>query len=169
MAANRTLEDIPLGWIETTRGEVQLLLDVGPSMDPYREDVERRPDELVRIVGDDELELRWFQECPLGPAGVLAPEQLEPVPYALPPARTRLVAVTAFGVRGHRPAPPAAVADWRRFAARCRRSGVPLVVLTPLAPDRRPRELRSRVAVVTWDRWTGVREVARAVRKERAA
>jgi hypothetical protein len=169
LAAGRAVEALPYEWIETTHGEVQLLLDIGPSMDPYREDVDRLPEELVRIVGDDALELRWFEDCPLGPGGVLAPEQLEPTAFVFPKSRTRLLAVTAFGARGPFPPAPSIVRAWRRLAARCRRNGVPLLVLTPIAPPRRPAALAGRIATVTWDHTTGVRDVARAVAAAKAA
>ena len=168
LAANRTIEELPYEWIETTHGEVQLLLDVGPSMEPYREDVDRLPRELVRIIGDEELELRWFEDCPLGAGGVLLPDQLEAIPFVFPKARTRLLAVTAFGTRGPFAPPREIVRSWRTFAARCRRNGVPLLVLTPLAPERRPAGLGDRLAAVTWDHATGVRDVARAVAAARA-
>jgi hypothetical protein len=168
LGARRPLAEIPLEWIETTRGELQLLLDTGVAMDPYREDVDRLPDELARVVGEDGLKLRWFEDCPTGSAGVFGPTDDEPAPYRLPAARTRLLAVTVFGLRGPLGAPPAAVEGWRRLARACRRRGVPLLVLTPLPPYRRPRGLGPHLAAVTWDRATGVRDVGRAVRKARA-
>jgi hypothetical protein len=154
LAGNRTLGELPLEWIETTRGEVLLLLDTGEAMDPYRADLDRLPGELARVVGHDGLKLRWFEDVP---TAVLGPLDDEPVPFHLPAAHTRVLAVTTFGVRGRHAAPPEVTAAWRRLARACRRARIPLLVLTPLR--RRP----VNVAAVTWDRTTGVRDIRRAL------
>jgi hypothetical protein len=167
LAGNRALDQIPLEWIESTRGEVQLLLDTGAAMDPFRLDVDRLPDELARVVGEDGLSLCWFEDCPTGRAGVQGLHDEEPLAFRQPAAGTRLLVVTAFGSRGQSGAPPALVDEWRRFGAACRRGGVPLLVLTPLPHLRVPAALRLQLALVTWDRSAGVRDVRRAVRRAR--
>jgi hypothetical protein len=163
VAEGRVLDGVPFEWIETTRGELQVLLDVGGATEPYRVDIDQLPGQLTRVLGADGIELRWFEDSPNGPAGVLAPEQLEPTRYELPIAGTRILAVTAFGVLGARPSPPDVVHRWRRFARDCRRVRIPLLVLTPLPPRRVP-PIGAGTAVVQWDRGSGVREVTRAVR-----
>ncbi len=163
LAAHRALDRIPLEWVDTTRGELMLLLDGSVAMDPFRVDLDRLPDELARVVGLDGLKVRWFEDCPTGPEGVMMVGDEEPRPFVLPGARTRLLAVTTFGVRGTLEAPPEVAKGWRRLAARCRRADVPLLVLTPLPPARRP----PGVAAVTWDRATSVRDVLRAERSAR--
>src|SRR5687768_16062114 len=60
-SAGRPVTELPLEWIETTSGDVQLLLDVGGAMDPFRADVDGLPDELARVVGPERLDLRWFE------------------------------------------------------------------------------------------------------------
>jgi len=164
-AESRVLTRVPLEWIETTSGKVQLLLDIGTGMEPYWLDVERLPEELSRVAGPDGLTLRWFEDCPFE-ADVLTPGNDEPVPYGLPAVGTRIVAVTGFGSRGAAGPPARVVRRWLRYAAACRRAGVPLVALTPL-PGRRLSGLARRVPLVTWDRPTGVRDVRRAVRAAR--
>lgn len=167
-AAKRALTRIPLQWLETTRGGVQLLLDVGAGMEPYEVDVQRLPLELSRVVGSDRLEIGWFEDCPY-PAGVYKPGDERPTPYRLPIAGTRVVAVTVFGARGPLPASRDIVNGWRRLAAACRRSRLPLVVLTPVPARRLPAALSRRIAVVAWDRTTSVASVMRAVRAARRA
>ena len=166
LATDRILTDMPMQWIETTSGSVQLLLDAGAAMEPYRRDIERLPEELMRVVGPDGVELRWFEDCPYM-SGVLAPNDEEPTHYRPPLSGARLLAVTTFGTRGALAPSADVVRGWLALAADCRRNQIPMVALSPLSARRVPAALKRRIATVAWDRKTDVRDVAEAVRAAR--
>lgn len=163
LAGREPLSGLPRRWTYTTGGVLQLLVDTGAGMEPYRLDTERLPDELVQAAGPDGLELRWFEDCPVVGEDVFLADRLEPEPYRLPHAPARILAVTTFGARGGLPAPPAVPGRWRAFAAAAAQAGLPVVALTPLPPRRRPPGLPRELRVVTWDRATDIRAVTHAV------
>jgi hypothetical protein len=163
LASREPLSGLPRRWTYTTGGMLQLLVDTGAGMAPYRLDAERLPDELVQAAGPDGLELRWFEDCPVVGEDVFLADRLEPEPYRLPHAPARILAVTTFGVRGGLPAPPAVSGRWSAFAAAAAQAGVPVLALTPLPPRRRPAGLPRELRVVTWDRATDIRAVTHAV------
>ena len=74
------------------------------------------------------------------------------------------MAVTTFGARGPVPPAPVVLHRWHEFHAASVREHTPLVVLTPLAPDRRPDGLPHQLAVVTWDRTTRVQQMLNTIR-----
>jgi hypothetical protein len=165
LAKGEPLRKVPRYLVKTTRGGLDLLLDVGAAMDPYRADMDRLPDEFARVVGSDGLQLRWFEDCPLSEEGVLIPERLESEPYRLPQTGTPILAVTMFGVRGPIPPQPEVLHGWRQFVSAANRANTPLVILTPLVPSQRPADLPPYSATVTWDHTASVRNVSHVVRR----
>ena len=159
------IEDFPREWVHTTRGAMHLLLDAEMMTGPYCGDVLRFPRDLEREAGPDGLEIRWFEGCPLSDRGVLLPGRADPEPYRMPARGTRILAVTTFGSRGTWLSAPARMAEWRRMSETARRAGTPLVILTPLLPPSRPDGLPQGLAIITWDRTTGVRETMRMARR----
>jgi hypothetical protein len=164
LARGQPLLDIPRLWIQSTRGGLELALDTGPGMEAYWRDTERLPDQLRSVLGPDGLEIRWFQDCPVGGDGVLLPETLDPVPYHLPPPDTLIVAVTTFGVHGALPPPLPVLLRWHQLFTAAARAGTPIVALTPLPTHRLPAGLPRRLAVVTWDRAARVQRTTNTLR-----
>jgi hypothetical protein len=164
LARGEPLLNIPRLWVQTTRGGIELVLDTGPGMEAYRRDVNRLPGQLKSVIGPDGLEIRWFQDCPAGGAGVFLPEALDPTPYRLPPAGTLIVAVTTFGAHGALPPPPSVLSRWHQLSFAAARAGTPVVCLTPLPMHRLPIGLPRRLAVVTWDRAARVQRTTNTLR-----
>lgn len=164
IARGEPLLDIPRLWVQTTRGGIELALDTGPGMEVYRRDVDRLPGQLSSVLGPDGLEIRWFQDCPVGGAGVFRPEALDPTPYRLPPPGTLIVAVTTFGAHGALPPPPSVLYRWHQLFAAATRAGTPVVGLTPLPAHRLPPGLPRRLAVVTWDRGARIQHTTNTLR-----
>jgi hypothetical protein len=161
VAMRRPLVHLPRQWISETSGRLELLLDTGLAMAPFRRDVDGFPEELRRVLGPDVLELGWFRDCPLLPPGVLRENQFDGESYVLPNPDVTVVAVTSVGVRGTRGAPAAVLRAWRDLADRAERSAASVILLTPLPVDR-VAPLVPGLSVVTWDRAAGVRDVAHA-------
>jgi len=164
LARGEPLLDIPRLWVQTTQGGIELALDTGPGMEAYRRDVDRLPGQLRSVLGPDGFAVRWFQDCPVGGAGVFLPEALDPTPYRLPPPGTLIVAVTTFGSHGALPPPPSVLARWHQLFYTAARAGTPVVGLTPLPTQRLPAGLPRRLAVVTWDRAARVQRTTNTLR-----
>jgi hypothetical protein len=164
LAHGRPLVDLPRLWIETTRGGTELVLDIGAGMQPFRSDLDQLPGQLSKVIGQQNLETCWFEDCPAGGPGVYLAGKLEPQRYRLPSAGTLIVAVTTFGVCGGLPAPSPVIRRWHGFVAAAARARTPVIALTPLRAERRPRDLPGELAVVTWDRTANVRGVSDASR-----
>jgi hypothetical protein len=164
LARGEPLLDIPRLWVQTTRGGIEFALDTGPGMEAYRRDVDRLPGQLSSVLGTDGLEIRWFQDCPVGGVGVFLPEALDPTPYRLPSPGTLIVAVTTFGAHGGLPPPPSVLDRWHQLFAAAIRARTPIVGLTPLPSHRLPPGLPRRLAVVTWDRAARVQRATNTIR-----
>jgi len=164
LARGEPLAEIPRQWVDTSRGGLELALDIGQGMEPYSSDVDRLPEQMRSIAGVDGLMLRWFEDCPVGGAGVLVPGELSPVRYHLPPVGTLIVVVTTFGARGSQPPDPLVLRRWHEFRRATTQGGIPLVALTPLPVHRRPSGLPSQLAIVTWDRTARVQHTTNTTR-----
>lgn len=136
LARGQPLTRVPRHWINTSRGRLELALDTGPGMEPYRHDVDRLAEQIARITGPDRLSLRWFHDGPAIRATRFDMGVPDSAHCGMPPAGTLIVAVTTFGTRGPVPPAPVVLHRWHEFHAASVREHTPLVVLTPLAPDR---------------------------------
>jgi hypothetical protein len=149
MVASRHLTTIPRKRLFTTRVGAQVLLDVGPGMQPFYSDVARLPQVLASIMGPGLTVLR-FDTFPLDGAGPRG----RPWPVYRPPAAgTPVLVVTGFGIGGTGAPRPASVARWAAFVqllgrAGCRRPSA----LVPGSADRVDPDLSKLMTVLPWDR-----------------
>lgn len=131
----------------TTRLGVQLLVDHGPSMGPFRPDLRLLADALRRVAGQHAVSVHAFR-------GSLAS-------YEPAPGRPILVA-TDLGIA------PTGVAvrptEWLALASRAKEVGSALIVLVPYPPSRWPTWAR-HLTVVHWDRPTTARHAQQAARR----
>ena len=165
LAQGRVLAALPRRPVHTTSRGLQLLLDGGAAMDPYRGDVEHLTMHMAKIIRADHLAEVWFEDCPLGSRHTVIGGDHTEWPYSLPPAGTPILTITAFGRRGRSARPGRAIlAGWKSFLASARRAGNPLVILTP-CPDALPPAMpRSADAVVSWGGPLNIRQALAAVR-----
>jgi hypothetical protein len=164
LSRGRVLSGLPRRPVHTTSRGLQLMLDGGPGMDPYRTDVRQLAARLADLMPADLLREYWYVDDPSGPHGVTGAGELVGRRYALPPTGTPILVVTAFGRRG--PSVPFAksvLASWRRLVASARRAGNPLTFLSPTPDDIAPGRL-GPAPVLGWSPATSVRTVLRAVR-----
>lgn len=168
MARGQPLPHIPRLWVQTTRGPIQLLLDIGRGMEPYRCDVDLLPEQFRKVVGSDGLDVRWFEDCPVGGPGVFSPGSLDSTPYRLPARGTLIVAVTAFGARGALPASTAVLQRWQQMLLWAARTTTPVIGLSPVPRTRLPKALPRWVPVVIWDRSARIQRTSNTLRMERA-
>jgi hypothetical protein len=115
-----------------------------------------------RIAGPDGLEILRFAGTPLDAPGAGSGPRWTWLPYR--PAGRPVVAVTDLGALAPHEDRTAVQERWRRFAALLREAGCPFVALCPV-PLVRLGPIRAAIAVVTWDRSTGVRDAVLAARR----
>ncbi len=146
---------------------VQLLIDRGPGMLPFRRDVDDLVEQARAVVGGDRLELLWFDGCPASGVGAFGADADEP--WTPPSSETPVVCVSDIGLGralGRR-APPSS-AEWTTFARHVVRSiGRRPVVWIPYGPSRWPGDLRRDLALVLWDRGATSQRVADMTRGTR--
>ncbi len=148
VAARRPVATIPRKRLFTMRFGAQVLLDVGPGMQPFYTDVARLPEILSSIIGPGLTVLR-FDTFPLdgaGPRGRPWPD------YRPPPAGTPVLVVTSFGIGGRGAPRPAPVARWTAFVQLLNRAGCRPLALVPGSADRVDPDLSALMTVVPWDR-----------------
>lgn len=141
----------------STRLGVQLLIDVGPGIAPYRADRNWLVTMLADVVGRETMTVLRFAGCPTLGAGRGARSSWRE--YEPPAAGVPVLVfsdVTAFSPEIH-------TALWMEFADRVTRAGCHLVLVTPLTAASVPPPLRARVAVVQLDRRTVMAQARRAV------
>jgi hypothetical protein len=143
--------EIPrLPW-QTMRNGLQVLVDYGDAMMPFREDQRRVLREVQDLTGSSaffEVFLyrgtpgRWCRPL-ITPRGATA--------YELPPAGTPILALTDLGIGALGAGQPyVPIEEWLAFAGTAEIAGCPLTAFVPYAPDRWPPLLRGELAIVHW-------------------
>lgn len=126
---------------------VELLVDDGTAMQPFRYDVAHISGVLRKIAGPALVREWSFEGSPrdglTAPQGTLAP----PWP---PPAGTTVLALTDLGIARPRGLPRCPPDHWIALAKQLARSGCRLVALVPYGPRRWPASLLPWMEIVHW-------------------
>lgn len=154
---------IPRLLVRTLRRGVQLLLDEGPSMEPFRSDVRALERDLMLIVSPSLIDRQVFHRCPT--RKLRTNSRAARTSWRPPPRGTPVFVVSDFGVSGsaldeERAAPE----EWERFASAVRAEGHQLLGLTPFAAARWPPALAELFMFVHWAERTTVGDVDRWAR-----
>ncbi len=129
---------------------VQVLIDLGESMEPFGRDQRELVNDMVNAIGREVVSGLSFFDAPLRGAGT------GPVSswgaYAPPPRGAPVLALTDLGVGG----PPirrerAMPDEWLDLARLLRTRGSRLVALVPYPRQRWPLGLEREMRLVTWD------------------
>ena len=161
------LSSVPRQAVLTLARGVQLLVDRGDGLLPFRADIKRVESKISRLVGPDALEVLNFACCPSRGVG-RGPRRnwADYFAHHRAPIGSRVICVTDLGI-GH-PAGaeiPAGPEEWLEFDARLRAAGCRLLVLVPYHRDRWPPELARRMSLLHWDRNTTASHAAAVVRR----
>ncbi|OPC80456.1 hypothetical protein B4N89_05390 [Embleya scabrispora] len=167
VAARSFLRELPRRARPTTRQGVQLLLDTGESMMPFRADQRWLRELAAGVVGRDRVEVLRFWGTPA--RGVRWVGRRERAAYRPPAAGTPVVLISDLGLRrlpfsGDAAAGPVEWGDWIDAV---RRAGCPVVCVTPYPARAHPWSLRQRVSLVPLDRRTSIRSARRETRRVR--
>jgi len=147
---------------ESTTGlGVQLLVDHGPSMGPFRRDLRLLADAVRLVVGADAVDVLALRD---GPRTVLSlnDDDAEDGPYPAPAGPRAVVAASDLGIGDPATTRPA---DWLWLAGVVRQAGSPLVVLVPYPQDRWPAWADGPLTLAQWDRTTDAGSALRAARR----
>jgi hypothetical protein len=162
-SAARPVDRLPLLALRTLSRGVQVLVDQGDGMLPFREDQHWLLHQLRSIIGPSRLEVLKFEACPSRGAGPgMIDEWAE---YAPPQSSRAVLALTDLGIA--RPSfaiDPATEFEWLDFACKVRAASCPLVAFVPYPASRWPRRLARAMAIIEWDRATTAGRAARARR-----
>jgi hypothetical protein len=144
-----TLTRLPYRKKPSVRRGVQLLLDVGPRMDPFADDREQLVSSLLRLLAPEMVHIvRCYGWPPDDPK-----TQLIYGEYRRPTPGTPALLVSEVGEGEGIFAPVDAEADdWIAFAQRLSTYGCELIVLAPISRERLSLRARRHLTIVPWDR-----------------
>jgi len=140
---------------QTLRFGVQVLVDVGEGMQPFRADQAQIINDVVAVVGREATEVVYFADLPT--RGVRPDGGWSWTSYRYPAPGTAVLVLSDFGIGGDRRSPSRAEPrQWRQFLLTVAHHGCRAVALVPYPPMRWPALLRRHCAMVLWDRSTTV-------------
>lgn len=164
LAVARPIVAIPRSPLRTLRRGVQVLIDLAPGMDPFRQDIDQLLEDIDQLCRGGNLERQTFAYCPgrgVGEGGRETWRAWQPLRTSAP-----VLVVSDLGLSG----PPgdsrlATQDEWLRFADGVRAQGCPLIALVPFEARRWPPSLARAMALVHWSERTTARGVGRAMRE----
>lgn len=166
VGSSRPLQWLPRLPTPTLRRGVQVLLDLGPGMNPFLADQQNLVKALDDILADDRLEVLHFSGCPDRGAGRGSRRGWGR--WKPPPQGTPILVVTDLGLGGPILDDSRAMPDeWLRFAQRLRKAGHMLLGLVPYEATRWPSKLTRAMKLIHWSERTTVGAVRRALRDAR--
>ena len=168
MARLRPVEAVPRRTRDSLHRGIQLLIDIGDGMQPFRRDQRELSDTIVRLVGDEHVDQLRFRGCPTVGDGA-GPGPLNTwATYRPPEALTPVVVLGDLGLAAAPGTPRHGVLDqWVLLADRLHRSASRIAAFVPYPADRYPPDIRSRISLILWDRTTDVSAVRHAIRSTR--
>jgi hypothetical protein len=158
------VDELPLRPRPTLSAGVQLLVDIGEGMLPFRADVAQVEERIRRVVGEHRIDALRFDASPL--RGVGPGPRRRWRPYEAPTRPRVVLAVTTLGAGSHaRPDDRDEAAEWLMFADVVRSAGCWLVALVPSSLSRVPPRVRRTISVLEWDRRTTLGAAVTATRR----
>ncbi len=153
-------------WRPRSTAVVQVLVDIGDSMGPLRDDADQLIEALQEVIGTGHLERCAFKESPLLGAGAGSVVTWDPYdPRSIAPG-ARVVVLSDAGLAAQRQGWPHDPA-WVWLAEAWASGGVSAVLVSPYASDRYRRELRDLLPIVHWNDRLTARQVATALEDDR--
>jgi len=146
LAAQRPVFEMPRHERSSLRFGVQVLIDRGEGMEPFRRDQAELVGSIVRVFGRERVQLRYFSGSPFragaGPVWTWGR-------YRPPPPRTRVLILSDLGISARAEAAPA---DWPALARLLSARRCDAVCLVPYTSAHWPPTRQRPFRLVTWDR-----------------
>ena len=162
MAGGHWPRELPRRLQWSTRHGLQVLVDEGPGMAPFRQDVARTLARLSALLPDDRVTRLSFVGSPARGCRLRGRRGLRP--WRAPEAGSSVLVLSDLAIAQAEPFSACGTDDeWLRFAAQARAAGVQLRTLVPYPASRWPAALAVPLHPVVWDRRTTVDKVRKAV------
>ena len=160
LADGLPLRAVPRLPVWTLRHGLQVLVDQGPAMQPWQQDVDLLLGLLARLLGDAQLQVLGFDGEPL--QGCRQPGTGDAMRWPAPPPGAAVLVVSDLGITRLPGVPQRPAARrWQGFARAAGQAGAAVRVLVPQAPARWPAGLPAPLRLLWWDRRTTVASVRR--------
>ncbi|GAA2389580.1 hypothetical protein [Streptomyces coeruleofuscus] len=153
LAHGRPVGRLPRLPVPTMRYGVQVLVDRGPGMQPFRRDQNDLLERIRAVVGPSLVEVGYFSGTPQRGTGPGA--RWTRTAYVPPEAGRPVLLLSDLGLGGPPEDPQrGARQDWEHFVGLVTRAGCGVVALSPYPPRRWPRWMTNLLPLVSWDRTT---------------
>lgn len=153
LAHGRPITELPRRPVSTLRYGVQVLVDRGAGMQPFRRDQDHLVRQLRSIVGAELVDVGYFSDLPQRGTGPGA--RWTRTTYAPPASGKRVLLLSDLGL-GRPPHTPeqSEPAEWEEFVELVIRAGCQPIALSPYPPARWPIWMTELLPMVSWDRST---------------
>ncbi|WP_105971620.1 hypothetical protein [Streptomyces geranii] len=153
LAHGRPVARLPRRPVPTLRYGVQVLVDRGVGMQPFRRDQDQLVGQIRTVVGSGLVEVGYFSDLPQHGTGPGA--RWTRTAYTPPEAGRRILLLSDLGLGGPPDNPHRALrTDWEEFVGLVTRAGCSVVALSPYPPERWPGWMTRLLPLVSWDRTT---------------
>lgn len=153
LAQRRVVDPLPHRRHLALPFSVQILVDLGVSMQPFRRDQNSIITQIRGIAGGERTKVMYFADSPLRSSGPGPP--LTWRPYEAPCPGTRVLLLSDVGIGGPALHPRRSQPDeWQSLARMLQRHGCSIVALVPYPPHRWPATITRLFPLVMWDRNT---------------
>jgi hypothetical protein len=157
LARQQSLTGLPRRPRRSLRFGVQVLIDRGEAMQPFRRDQQELAGQIARVAGTERTQLQYFIDSPFNIHGAGSGPAWNWQPYSGPPAGTRVLILSDLGMAGRARSNPA---DWVRLARVLASRGCSAVALVPFEENSWPPPIDRPLQMVTWDRASVVSTLA---------
>ncbi|MDH6214834.1 hypothetical protein [Streptomyces pseudovenezuelae] len=153
LAHGRPVVRLPRRPVSTLRDGIQVLVDRGTGMQPFRRDQDQLVHRIRTVVGSGLVEVGYFADLPQRGTGPGA--RWTRTTYAPPDSGRCVLLLSDLGLGG-RPDDPnrGTRPGWEEFVALVTRAGCGAVALSPYPPKRWPEWMTRLLPLVSWDRTT---------------
>ncbi|MEV0220068.1 hypothetical protein [Streptomyces sp. NPDC050704] len=159
LAHGRPVSRLPRLPVPTMRYGVQVLVDRGAGMQPFRRDQNQLLERIRAVVGPSLVEVGYFSGAPQRGTGPGA--RWTRTAYAPPESGRPVLLLSDLGLGGPSDAPRRGTReDWEHFVGLVTLAGCGVVALSPYPARRWPRWMTSLLPLVSWDRTTTVGRAA---------
>ncbi|WP_328678018.1 hypothetical protein [Streptomyces sp. NBC_00343] len=153
IARGRPVARLPRLPVPTLRYGLQVLVDRGSGMQPFRRDQNHLVQEIRSVVGEALVEVGYFSDFPLRGTGP-GPRWTR-TSYRPPEPGRPVLLLSDLGIGGPHADPRRSTrAEWEEFVGLVSRAGCTVVALCPYPQQRRPHWLARLLPVIGWDRTT---------------
>ena len=156
----QNLKKLPVLPRFTARNGCQLLLDYNEALMPWWDDMQSLILQFHQLLGEDLCPVYEFDSSPSDAVRWTESGEIKWEPVAGKPV---IIASDLGGTQLPRSAPRTGKAAWFEFVKKCGRHNVPVIVLSPLLPQRCPKGLDRIISLIHWNRATTAAIIKRLI------